>query len=97
MKSHVHHGNSVAHADSPTIQETPPRPAATPSALEVKPANLAFTDKGSGSTIVTNPVKTRNTVPSFYVEVNTAVSMTPEKSIYDHLGWDDEDDELALP
>jgi hypothetical protein len=95
-KSLAQHNGSLLHADSSTIQETPPRPAATPSALEVKAANLSFAKNGAKSAILTTPIKIRNAASNSCAAISTAVNMTPEKSIYDHLGWDDEDDELAL-
>ncbi|PGH14153.1 hypothetical protein AJ80_06020 [Polytolypa hystricis UAMH7299] len=89
-------------APTSNIQETPTksRPLLTPHAGGH--STSSFLDR-PGAIVFTTPIKPlpKETCtleprrPHTGIDATT-VSATPEKSIYDHLGWDDDDDELAL-
>ncbi|OKL60101.1 hypothetical protein UA08_04494 [Talaromyces atroroseus] len=67
-----------------TVTQTPPAKGKTP-------PSLFFSRQPSA----TNTVASSSPAPAFETPVKTGVQSTPVKSIYEQLGWDD-DDELAL-
>lgn len=73
------------------VQETPPRFGLGLTAPTGKEAPVV----SSPPRVFDTPVK-GGTGPSSTAAPTAASSMTPEKSIYEQLGWNDDDDELAL-
>lgn len=76
------------------VEDTPPKPRSTFAAPGAGTNSLPDND------VFTTPIKRQAPKPDFSEtnrHQNDVISATPEKSIYDHLGWNDDDDELALP
>ncbi|KAK2798404.1 hypothetical protein FQN50_008844 [Emmonsiellopsis sp. PD_5] len=90
---------------TPTIQETPPRPKPTLLVSPQQDTTTSFARQAhqqpSKPIIFTTPIKNTTSTGSRHATTTThnstpnpeltAVGATPEKSIYDQLGWNDDD------